>query len=118
LARLRLAWRDSALAMNQIKQYYIDHIPGLETAFLWKAKTLPDKLKIASISFYTVLEVALLSGLTGAASAYCFTSSAKWGNNITLLTTIVGFLILALGPLFYKILLDEPWKKKDTESSK
>lgn len=72
LARLRDAWRESAKAMNAIKSYYIDRFKDkqFEQAFLWRNETIPAKYKIFSVSYFTVIEVALLSGLTFGACVY------------------------------------------------
>ena len=43
LARLRSAWYESMLAMNQIKAFAMSQNPELKQAFRWKAETLPAK---------------------------------------------------------------------------
>ena len=63
LARLRSAWFESALAMNQLKEYMMSQNNTLDQAFRWKTSTLPPKYKIGSISHYQAIEVALISGL-------------------------------------------------------
>jgi hypothetical protein len=70
LARLRGAWFESALAMNQIKAYMIDENPRLADAFRWQASTLPSKHKTNSVSYYQATEVALISGLTFGAAVF------------------------------------------------
>src|SRR5512146_2207424 len=72
LARLRAAWHDSLLAMNQLKDYWLQHSddPQLPRAFRWDTRSLPPKYKPNSVSYYRTLEVALLSGLTGGAAVY------------------------------------------------
>jgi hypothetical protein len=72
LARLRSAWYESMLAMNQIKEFAIKQNPELSTAFRWTTKSLPPKHKKNSISYYQALEVALIGGLMFGASAFCF----------------------------------------------
>ena len=63
LARLRAAWYESALAMNQLKDYMMSQNSTLAQAFRWKTSTLPSKYKRDSISYYQAREVALISGL-------------------------------------------------------
>ena len=63
LARLRAAWYESALAMNQLKDYMLEQNKTLSRAFRWKTSTLPSKYKKDSISYYQAVEVALISGL-------------------------------------------------------
>jgi hypothetical protein len=72
LARLRATWHDSMLAMNQIKDYWIQRSADgrLKQAFRWDAHTLPRKFKVRSVSYYQALEVALLSGLTFGTGVY------------------------------------------------
>lgn len=63
LARLRSAWYESALAMNQIKDFMMSQNETLSQAFLWKTDTLPQKYKRNSVSFFQAVEVALISGV-------------------------------------------------------
>jgi hypothetical protein len=63
LGRLRVAWHESMLAMNQIKEYAIKHHPEIDEAFLWKTKSLPELYKRKSISFFQATEVSVISGL-------------------------------------------------------
>jgi hypothetical protein len=69
LARLRVAWYESAMAMNQLKDYMLSENKGLAKAFRWKTSTLPPRYKRDSVSYYQALEVALISGLTLGAAA-------------------------------------------------
>lgn len=68
LARLRAAWHESALAMDQIKDYMLSHNETLDVAIRWKTNTLPPKYKKDSISYYQAMEVALISGLMSGAT--------------------------------------------------
>ncbi|MEP7134227.1 MAG: hypothetical protein ABI904_04790 [Chloroflexota bacterium] len=70
LARLRGAWYESMLAMNQIKAFAMKQNPELKTAFRWKAETLPDKYKVGSVSYYQAFEVALIGGLMFGAAIF------------------------------------------------
>ncbi len=72
LARLRAAWHDSMLAMNQLKDYWLQRSKDrqLKQAFRWDTATLPRKYKVNSVSYYQTLEVAALSGLTFGAAVY------------------------------------------------
>lgn len=70
LARLRVAWYESAMAMNQLKDYMLSENKGLAKAIRWKTGTLPPKFKRDSVSYYQALEAALISGLTLGASAF------------------------------------------------
>lgn len=70
LARLRAAWYESALAMNQMKDYMMSQNTELNEAFRWKTSTLPSKYKKDSVSYFQAVEVALISGLMFGAAVY------------------------------------------------
>ena len=70
LARLRAAWHEAVEAMNQIKDYYIKHMPELEPAFKWRKRQIPPTNKPYSIANLMAVEVALLSALTTGAGIY------------------------------------------------
>ncbi len=72
LARLRAAWHESAQAMNQIKDFYIENNKEIEPAFKWRTKTLPHTDKPYSIANLMAIEVAMLSTITSTASLYFF----------------------------------------------
>ena len=70
LARLRAAWYESMLAMNQLKDYMIRENKPLAKAFRWQSSTLPPKYRTSSVSYYQAMEVALISGLMLGASMF------------------------------------------------
>jgi hypothetical protein len=72
LARLRAAWHDSMLAMNQLKDYWLRQSSDrhLREAFRWDTGTLPGTYKVNSLSYLQALEVALLSGFTFGAGVF------------------------------------------------
>ena len=98
LARLRAAWHESILAMNQIKEFYVRYTPHypLDQAFRWRTSSIPKKEKPNSISFLLVLEVTLLGALSFAVG-------------IVFLTDVLGKIQpwsgLVAGPLFLAIQL-------------
>ncbi len=68
LIRLREAWYDSALAMNEIKKFYIQHakqLPAglLRTAFYFKPETLPRPDKKWTVFFYSASLLGLLNSV-------------------------------------------------------
>jgi hypothetical protein len=89
LARLRSAWYESMLAMNQLKDFAISQNPELAKAFRWKTSTLPPKFKERSISYYQALEVALIGGLMFGAAMF-FLQQAYF--HITILNWVVCVL--------------------------
>jgi hypothetical protein len=70
LARLRAAWHESMLAMNQLKDFMVQQSPELASAFRWKTGTLPSKYKTNSVSYYQAVEVALIGGLMSGAGIF------------------------------------------------
>ncbi len=106
LARLRAAWHESAQAMNQIKDYYISHNEEIESAFKWRASTLPQTDKPNSIANLMAGEVVFLSAITSAAAMYFLLvilgGIAWWGWLLVAVTFAAGgFSLLA----WYKHLL-------------
>ena len=68
LIRLRQAWHDSARAMNQIKDFYIQHATGFEPdvlrdAFRWKPETLPPPDNPWTVFFYSATLIGLLDSV-------------------------------------------------------
>ena len=112
LARLRTAWLDSARAMNQIKEYCIEHSEGaLAEAFRWREKTLPKAFKINSVANYLAVEVALLSGLIFGVAVYFFQRGIGYTNVLWILTIGLGIIMGLLQFFRYRrILLDEDKK--------
>jgi hypothetical protein len=98
LARLRAAWHESAQAMNQIKDYYINQNKEIEPAFKWRAGTLPPTDKPFSIANLTAVEVALLGAITIAAAMYfllaALGSIAWWGWALIAATLVAGYISL------------------------
>lgn len=91
LARLRAAWHEAVEAMDQIKEYYVQHIPELESAFKWRAKHIPPTNKRYSIANLMAVEVALLSALTTGASIYfllAFVGINNWVAWVAVLASI------------------------------
>jgi hypothetical protein len=68
IIRLRQAWHESARAMNQIKEFFIQHDDHFEpeelrTAFRWQAHTLPSPDKPWTLFFYSAVLIALLDSM-------------------------------------------------------
>jgi FtsH-binding integral membrane protein len=97
LARLRLAWIDSARAMNQIKNVAIDYNPEIASFFRWNRDNLPPAYKPRSVGFILAVMVALLSGLA-IGSAVSFFSLSNEPNSVPWFLSIfigsIGAIIL------------------------
>ncbi len=107
LARLRLAWLEAARAMNQMKDFVAEHHQGLnlKQAFRWRSETLPKEFKADSISFYSTLEVTLLSALTFGAFVYFSMMSVNRLDGIWLIAIGAGAVAFITFVLFYKRML-------------
>lgn len=103
LARLRAAWYESALAMNQLKEFMASQNKSLDKAFRWNTGTLPPKYKPSSVSYYQAFEVSLIGGLMFGAALFFFQqaffriSLLNW-----LLSAIIGLSIVYLQLYVYK----------------
>lgn len=78
LTRLRVAWFESVLAMNHIKEFAIAKDKELAQAFKWRTKTLPDFYKVNSVSFLQTVEVSILSSLTFGAAVFFIQKSIQY----------------------------------------
>ena len=102
LARLRTAWYESMLALNQLKDFAMKQNPELASAFRWTTNTLPPKHKKNSISYYQAFEVALIGGLMFGAAAFFFqqalfqTSILSW-----VISALLGVLLVFIQIAIY-----------------
>lgn len=106
LARLRAAWHESVQAMNEIKEFYIQHHKEIEPAFKWRTKSIPETDKPYSIANLMTIEVAILGALTSAAAVYFLLLALGeiqwWGWPILVVSLGISFIAQWL---WYKSLL-------------
>jgi hypothetical protein len=114
LIRLRQAWYESARAMNTIKAYYLERIPELHSAFLWKPGTIPAPGKAWTITFILAVMVTLLSSFSYAGALHFL--DLRRGDTQLLLDAIVFLLALGLQILFYLFALRAPNETKTDDS--
>jgi hypothetical protein len=105
LARLRAAWYEAALAMNQVKDFAVKKDKSLAAAFRWRTGSLPALYKIQSISYIQAMEVALLSGLTFGAAAYFFQAGIGYTRCIWAFTPALAALAFVVQLFLYKRIL-------------
>ena len=106
LARLRSAWYESALAMNQLKDYMMSQNQTLRQAFRWKTSTLPSKYKKDSVSYYQAREVALISGLMFGTAVFFFQRPVLTsGFPQIILPAILGITIFLVQLFIYRRVL-------------
>ena len=112
LARLRLAWLEAARAMNQMKHFVADHHQGLKLrdACRWRSDTLPKEFKADSISFYSAMEVTLLSALTFGAFVYFAMLSVNLLEGVWLISIGAGAVEFLVFYFLYKRLLNQKRK--------
>lgn len=107
IIRLRQAWHESARAMNQIKEFYIQHDEHFEpeelrSAFRWQAHTLPSPGKPWTVFFYSAVLIALMDSM-----AYVF-GAALLSLNLSQISLDVNlglYLIFGIGFLAFHIWL-------------
>jgi len=107
LARLRSAWYEAMLAMNQIKDFAMKQSPELVHAFRWQTGTLPPKYKRGSVSYYRAVEVSLISGLMFGASMFFLQQaffSITWLNWI--ISTLSGIFTVYFQLIIYRRILN------------
>lgn len=104
LTRLRVAWFESIMAMNQIKEFVIAKNKELAGAFKWRNKTLPSFYKINSVSFIQTFEVAFISSLTCGGGVFFFLKSIQYDNfpYTVAFSVSCGFLTLLFQILNYR----------------
>ncbi len=107
LARLRGAWYEAMLAMNQIKDFAMQQSPELTKAFRWTTNTLPPKYKKRSVSYFQAVEVSLISGLMFGAAMFFLQQaffSISW---ITwMISALLGLCAVYLQLIIYRRILD------------
>ncbi len=98
LIRLRQAWHDSALAMNRIKDFYMQYYPEITPAFRWRTATIPPPGKMGTITFDLVVLVALIDSLAVGGGVY-FLRLPTWLAGLAAL----GFFLVQWG-LYFRLL--------------
>jgi uncharacterized membrane protein YbhN (UPF0104 family) len=103
LTRLRLAWMDSARAMNAMKEKVIECNADLADFFNWRMNTMPKAYKPKSVGFLKALQVAVLSGL--AKGAVIVFVALYFGCTKTQCLLIVGIISLLIAVISAFILM-------------
>jgi len=101
IIRLRQAWHDSARAMNQIKEFYIQHSEEFEpdvlrTAFRWKANTLPPPEKAWTVFFYSAMLISFIDSVAYVGGGVLLELDATLA-----LPLLVAVVIAILGLIFF-----------------
>lgn len=74
IIRLRAAFRESLIAMNLVKEFYIREfkrqVPHVEHAFRWRLLTIPAGESIGTVTFVISYTIAFLASLCFAGAAF------------------------------------------------
>ena len=125
IVRLRQAWHDSARAMNQIKDFYINHAQHftpdeLGTAFYWKTNTLPRPGKSWTVYFYSATLIGFLNSvafaLGGALIELDISESVSPLSAALLAILSIVFFAFHVG-LYYALLRESPPAAKSAAPS-
>ena len=107
LVRLRQAWNDSAMAMNQIKDFYRERFPELNKAFRWKTETIPPPGKPWTITFNLVLLVAIIDSVSMGVAVYFTDWRVPAGEYVIPTFVAVIFVFWQLWYYFYQLPLSK-----------
>ncbi len=99
IIRLRQAWYDSAKAMNQIKEVYVDKSQGedkdiIGAALRWRKATLPQPGKRWTVFHYSAMLIGFLNAVASAAG-YALINEPS--------TTMHWMFLILLGLVFFII---------------
>lgn len=102
LIRLRQAWHDSAQTMNQIKEFYFQHVPGfdydtLRSAFRWQDHTLPRPEKLWTVFYYSAMLIGFLDSVAYVAGGVFLAMDATTSLPLSLLGVLVSFGLVFFG---------------------
>lgn len=109
LIRLRQAWRGSALAMNQIKEFFIQNgrIPDdiARSAFLWDTKTVPAAGRKSNVFYYSALLISFISSIFIVIASYVSIPAAT-EIKIPFISLLLGTYHLIFQMVSYSLFLD------------
>lgn len=107
LIRLRIAWRESAIAMNTIKDHAVKNLgKDFHKAFRWNSTSLPSAFKSGSVSHLLAIQVSLLSAIVFAAAIFYLLRSVKLGEQTIIISCGFAWVLsTALMLRYYRIAL-------------
>jgi len=112
LAFLRVAWYDSALAMNQIKDYYCKDHPDFDKVFRWTKDSLQKKIKLngfCTVFFLSAFLIILLNSVMLTAGLYILDFTTP------LVLFLVMFIIIILQIVIYRLYIQNRKEKYDRQ---
>ena len=109
IIRLRQAWCDSAAAMNQIKEFYINNgrVPDdiARSAFLWDSKTTPRAGKKSNVSYYSAMLISFVSTIVLLFASWLLTPAAQ-SAGVNLLPCLIAIYHFIFQMTCYSLFLD------------
>ena len=128
IVQLRWAWHNSLLAMNCIKDFYLEHTEEFDReelgqAFRWKTATLPRRDKKWNIFFYSAMLIALLNSISFTLGSFLLdlhvldAGQSGWFADLHWATWIgLGLAMFLLHFIMYSLFLKESPKKPKKEA--
>ena len=115
IIRLRQAWHGSALAMNQIKEFFIQNgrIPDdiARSAFLWDTKTVPLAGRKSNVFYYSAMLISFISSLA-IIFASSVLSTAQSMLEVPTFSITIGLYHFIFQMMCYSLFLDYRRQKK------
>lgn len=108
LVKVRMAWYESAKAMNQIKDYYIDTFQNVNfsKAFRWRTTNIPKPDKVFTIAYLLGLTTMILNSISLAAALFLFVRN-EYKIEIVLPSILVGLTVLLIQNIVWFSILRE-----------
>ncbi len=106
LIRLRQAHKESLIAMNVIKEFYIEQfkqqMPAVEQAFHWRFQTMPKGERIGSVTFMIASLNAFIGSLCLAGAVFIFTEQPLSNTGAFILALAIFILAVLVHIFFYR----------------
>ncbi|MBN2009713.1 hypothetical protein JW960_10260 [candidate division KSB1 bacterium] len=109
IIRLRQAWCGSALAMNQIKEFYIQNgrVPDdiARSAFLWDTKSVPSAGRKSTVFYYSAVLISFISSIVLIFASF-ISVPAKEVVTIPVFSILLGLYHFVFQVICYSLFLD------------
>lgn len=108
LVKVRQAWYESAKAMNQIKDYYVDTFQNLNfsKAFKWRSTNIPKPDKLFTIAYLLGLTTMLLNSVSLGTALFLFVKN-EYKLDLLLPAIFVGLAVLLIQNIIWFSFLKE-----------
>ncbi len=109
IIRLRQAWHGSALAMNQIKEFFIQNgrVPDeiARSAFLWDTKSVPAAGRKSNVFYYSTMLISAISSIVLIFASYISQSAGAF-TTIPTFSWLLGLYHFVFMMVCYSLFLD------------